>query len=90
MAGGLFGHVLVGGRFQKAGVGVLLHQCAGLGLGLVEAGGGSPREVLAGDLPGFMVDIHLPGCLTLDKLLKDPVGFGGQLGFRGTVASAEI
>lgn len=25
---------------------------------------------------------HLPGRFTLDKLLKDPVGLGGQLGFR--------
>lgn len=25
---------------------------------------------------------HLPGCLILDKLLKDPVGLGSQLGFR--------
>lgn len=25
---------------------------------------------------------HLPGCLILYKLLEDPVGLGGQLGFR--------
>ena len=27
------------------------------------------------------VSSHLSVCLALDKLLKDPVGFGGQLGF---------
>lgn len=63
-AGGLLGHVLVGGGFQEAGVGVLLHQRARLGLRLVEAGGGGPREVLAGDLPGFVVDVHLQGSST--------------------------
>lgn len=60
-AGGLLGHVLVGGGLQEPGVGVLLHQCAGLGLGFVEASGGGTREVLPRDLPGFMVDIHLQG-----------------------------
>lgn len=60
-AGGLPAHVLVGGGFQEARIRVLLHQRARLGLGLVEAGGGGPREVLAGDLPGFVVDVHLQG-----------------------------
>lgn len=60
-AGGLLGHVLVGGGLQEPGVGVLLHQSAGLGLGFVEASGGGTREVLTGDLPGFMVNIHLQG-----------------------------
>lgn len=60
-AGSLLGHVLVGGGLEEAGVGVLLHQRAGLGLGFVEASGGGPREVLPGDLPGFVVDVHLQG-----------------------------
>lgn len=36
-AGGLLGHVLVGGGLEEPGVGVLLHQGAGLGLGFIEA-----------------------------------------------------
>jgi len=60
-AGGLLGHVLVGGGLQEPGVGVLFHQSAGLGLGFIEASRGGTREVLPGDLPGFVVDIHLQG-----------------------------